>query len=53
MARGIELMKRGDLVTEPLVHQYALERVGQAFEDFGSAKEGLFKAVLVPNNDEE
>ena len=52
MAKGIDLLAAGKLVTEPLVLQYALDNVEKAFADFAANKEGLFKAVLVPAGDE-
>ena len=53
MARGIQWLADGSIVTEPLVRQYALENVSQAFADFELNDEGLFKAVLIPAADEE
>ena len=53
MREGVELMQSGELRTEPLVSLYPLEKVQDAFSDFGAAKEGLFKAVLIPERDEE
>ncbi len=48
MRDGLELMQQGLLVTEPLVTPYPLENVQDAFADFAAAKEGLFKAILLP-----
>ena len=53
MAKGIRWLADGTLVTEPLVRQYALEDVAQAFSDFDSNDDGLFKAVLIPDTDAE
>ncbi|MEO0997390.1 MAG: hypothetical protein AAFX58_07705, partial [Pseudomonadota bacterium] len=52
MEKGMRLMAAGALLTKPLVRQYRLESVGQAFEDFAANKQGLFKAVLIPDNAE-
>lgn len=51
MAKGIRLLEAGDLIVEPLVSLYALENVREAFNDFESQKDGLFKAVLIPGSD--
>ena len=53
MVKGLQWLAEGSLVTEPLVRQYALENVGQAFADFEANDDGLFKAVLIPDPDEE
>ena len=52
MARGIDLLAEGKLVTEPLVRLYELGEVDQAFADFAANQEGLFKAVLIPSADD-
>ena len=52
MAKGIQLLEEGRLTTEPLVRQYALENVDQAFRDFDQNSPGLFKAVLIPETHE-
>ncbi len=49
MDKGIRWLSEGKLVTEPLVRQYALENVDQAFRDFEANDDGLFKAVLIPD----
>ncbi|MEO0972325.1 MAG: zinc-binding dehydrogenase [Pseudomonadota bacterium] len=51
MLAGLEMMRAGTLDTTPLITSYALNDVEQAFADFGAAKEGLFKAVLVTGDD--
>ncbi len=52
MKKGMRLMADGALLTKPLVRRYKLENVGQAFEDFAANRQGLFKAVLIPDNAE-
>ncbi len=52
MRKGIQLLADGKLVTEPLVRLYALENVDRAFADFAANREGLFKAVLIPSEDD-
>lgn len=51
MAKAVELLANGQLVTEPLVKLYELRNVDQAFADFAANQEGLFKAVLIPSAD--
>ncbi|MEM9386002.1 MAG: zinc-binding dehydrogenase [Pseudomonadota bacterium] len=51
MLAGLEMLRAGTLQTTPLITSYALNEVEQAFADFGAAKEGLFKAVLVTGDD--
>ncbi|MEO1035922.1 MAG: zinc-binding dehydrogenase [Pseudomonadota bacterium] len=51
MEKGIRWLNEGKLATEPLVRQYTLENVDQAFCDFEANDDGLFKAVLIPNGD--
>ncbi|MEO1202113.1 MAG: zinc-binding dehydrogenase [Pseudomonadota bacterium] len=53
MEKGIRWLAEGKLVTEPLVRQYALENVDQAFRDFEANDDGLFKAVLIPDADDK
>ncbi len=50
MRDGLELMRQGLLATGPLVSRYSLDDVQDAFSDFAAAKEGLFKAVLIPGS---
>ncbi|MEM9208995.1 MAG: zinc-binding dehydrogenase [Pseudomonadota bacterium] len=52
MAKAIDLLAEGKLVTAPLVRLYELEQVDQAFADFAANEEGLFKAVLIPSVDD-
>ena len=52
MARAIDLLANGKLVTEPMVRLYELQNVDQAFADFAANQEGLFKAVLIPAADD-
>ena len=52
MAKAIDLVAEGKLVTEPLVRLYDLDDVDQAFADFAANREGLFKAVLTPTADD-
>ena len=51
MEKGIRWLSEGKLVMQPLVRQYALENVDQAFRDFEANDDGLFKAVLIPESD--
>ncbi|MFB0503646.1 MAG: zinc-binding dehydrogenase [Candidatus Bathyarchaeia archaeon] len=46
MQVGIDLIRKGRLVIEPLVKQYPLPEVEKAFHDLIARKEGLFKAAL-------
>jgi len=48
MRAGLALMATGRLKIAPLVTSYPLSEAQRAFEDLASRKEGLFKAVLVP-----
>ncbi|MEL7448682.1 MAG: hypothetical protein AAFN78_05705, partial [Pseudomonadota bacterium] len=49
MAKGLDLLAQGKLVTKPLVRLYELNNVDQAFADFAANTEGLFKAILIPS----
>jgi threonine dehydrogenase-like Zn-dependent dehydrogenase len=48
MRAGLELVRAGRLVTEPLVTSYPMDDVEMAFQDLVARKPGLYKAVLVP-----
>ena len=48
MQFAMEMMGNGVLTVEPLVKLYDLNDVSQAFKDLEDRKEGLFKAVLIP-----
>ena len=47
MRQGMELMRQGHLVIEPLVTTYSFMDIEQAFRDLTAGKEGLMKAVLI------
>ena len=49
MRAGIALVSGGELNMASLVTSYELAEVNRAFEDLAARKEGLFKAVLVPD----
>ena len=48
--QGMELMRQGHLVTEPLVTTYSFMDIEQAFRDLIDGKDGLMKAVLIIND---
>jgi len=50
MREAVALAGRGLLRLEPLVQYYPLSMTEQAFRDTINQKEGLFKAVLVPDD---
>lgn len=47
MRQGMDLMRQGQLVTEPLVTLYKFINIEQAFRELTDGKDGLFKAVLI------
>lgn len=53
MREGIDLLAAGRLSIEPLVGYYPASRTDQAFGDLLARKEGLFKAVIVPDGADE
>jgi threonine dehydrogenase-like Zn-dependent dehydrogenase len=50
MRQGMELMRQGHLVTEPLVSSYSFMDIEQAFRDLIDGNDGLMKAVLIMND---
>lgn len=52
MRRGMDLLRRGHLVTKPLVRFYDLPDIEIAFRDLDKKAEGLVKAVIrMPSHD--
>jgi threonine dehydrogenase-like Zn-dependent dehydrogenase len=47
MRQGVDLMRKGHIVTEPLVTAYGFSEIEQAFRDLSPRKPGLMKAVLL------
>ena len=46
MRQGMELLRDGHIITQPLVTVYDFEEIEQAFRDLDSRRSGLFKAVV-------